>query len=115
MKNILFLIILVFAFLAVLGCDHNNDPNNDPNNILLSNVRSVADDPIVNCIEEQLHQHNDNYYAGHYNNDKHGHHGLTADNICTINSCDKTSLHEHNGVHYAGHHGYDGHHGNGHH
>jgi len=104
MKNIFSLIILVFAFFAILGCDHNNNPSNNQNNISLSNIRSVADDPVANCIVEQLHQHNGNYYAGHYNNDIHGHHGLSADDICTVNSCDENSLHQHNGNYYAGHH-----------
>jgi hypothetical protein len=117
MKNILFLIVLVSAFFVVLSCDHNTNPNNNYDDIPLSNIRSVADDPIVGCIVEQVHQHNSNYYSGHYNNDIHGHHGLIADNICPINSCDKTFLHEHNGIHYAGHHGSDSHnsHDNGHH
>jgi hypothetical protein len=114
MKTILFLIVLVSIFFVALGCEHNINSNDNHSDILISNVRSVADDPVIDCVVEQVHQHNGNYYAGHYNNDIHRHHGLTANDICTINSCDKTSLHEHNGIHYAGHHGSDGHHNNGH-
>ena len=115
MKNIVFLFIFLSLIFVVMGCDHNIDPNNNHNNIPLESIRNVAEDPVIDCIVEQVHQHNGIYYAGHYNNDIHGHHGLTADNICTLTSCQKTSLHEHNGIHYAGHHGLNDHHGNGHH
>jgi hypothetical protein len=122
MKNILFLVFLCIVFLFISGCDNDLNSDNDLNNIPLANIRSVADDPILDCVVEQVHQHNGIHYSGHYNNDGHGHHGLQADNICTIDYCTETNLHEHNGIHYTGHNNScgnghsNGHgHGNGHH
>jgi hypothetical protein len=102
MKNILFLISLGIAFLSINGCELDHNSNN---NIPLANIRSVTEDPVLNCAIEQVHQHNGIHYSGHYNNDGHGHHGLQADNICTRNYCSETNLHNHNGINYAGHHG----------
>ena len=115
MKNILLFSILVFTLLIASACETGFGSSNDT--IPVSSIRSAASDPVVNCAIEEVHQHDGIHYAGHYNNDGHGHHGLEADNICTINSCTETGLHRHNGIYYAGHHGSDGHggHGNGHH
>ena len=117
MKNILLFTFLFFAFLIVSACENGYNSNNDHDPVPVANIRSAINDPVVNCFIEEVHQHNGNYYGGHYNNDGHGHHGLQADNICTVGSCTETSLHQHDEIHYSGHHGSDGHnsHGNGHH
>ena len=117
MKNIVFFSVLIFVLLLVAACENGFNSTNGLGSIPSSNIRSVAFDPVANCAIEEVHQHNGEYYGGHYNNDVHGHQGLHADGICVIPSCEITDLHQHNGTYYAGHHGSDGHggHGNGHH
>jgi hypothetical protein len=102
MKNILLLVLLGIAIFFSYGCESAHNQNKY---ISLANIRSVVEDPVLDCAVEHVHQHNGIHYSGHYNNDGHGHHGLQADNICTINSCSETNVHNHNGIHYAGHHG----------
>jgi len=113
-KNLGFLMIL--AILMVTSCGDAFGSNDGHFRIPASSIRSAAYDPVLNCAIEQVHQHNGIYYGGHFNNDGHGHHGLHADDFCSLNNCNEISLHMHNGVHFAGHHGSDGHigHGNGH-
>ena len=113
MRNILLFSVLVFVFIVVSGCEHGLNSTDVLNTITASSIRNVAYDPVANCAVEQVHQHNGDYYGGHYNNDTHSHQGLHADGICTINTCEDTGLHQHNGTYYAGHHGSDGHGGHG--
>jgi hypothetical protein len=117
MKKIGFLSTLVFALIIVASCDTGINSDDGHNTVTLASIRSAAVDPVSNCAIEQVHQHGNDYYSGHYNNDGHGHHGLQANDICIFTDCEETALHDHNGTHYAGHHGSDNHngHGNGHH
>jgi hypothetical protein len=107
MKNILFFSVLAFAFLFISGCDlaYNENGNNA---IPVANIRSAASDPVADCAIEEVHQHNGVYYAGHYNNDGHGHRYLQADYICTESYCYETGLHCHNGIPFAGNYGQAG-------
>ena len=121
-------VVLMGIVFAIGGCENgltdlggshsNNNAGNTGDktseNPLLANIRSVTLDPASNCTNEQVHEHSGVQYSGHYNNDGHGHHGLTADAACAVTDCEQTGLHTHNGTHYAGHSGSDGcgHHGN---
>jgi len=117
MKKIVFLPALVFVLMVVASCDTGINSNDGHNTVPIASIRSVAVDPVADCVIEQVHQHGNDYYGSHYNNDGHGHHGLQADDICKFTDCKESELHNHNGTHYAGHHGSDNHngHGNGHH
>jgi hypothetical protein len=99
-------IIACSVILMAYGYSHSNSSNSaskEPRS-----VRNASLDPVADCTIEHEHQHDGEYYAGHYNNDGHGHHGLKADNICPFANCEKTSLHRHNGMNFAGHHGSGG-------
>ena len=107
---------LVFGFIIcmifMMSCENMDkyDENSKISNVSLLNVNNVVNDPIKNCIDENIHQHdNGTYYSGHYNNDGHEHYGLMADNACSITSCNEIALHRHNGTHYSGHYNDDGH------
>jgi len=120
MKKILLFSLLAVVLLIISGCE--NGLNHDGNGLIAAqNIRSATSDPVAGCILEEVHQHNDIQYSGHYNKDGHGHYGLQADDVCVLSACEVTALHTHSGVHYTGHNsscGYygDGHHGgNGHH
>jgi hypothetical protein len=103
---------------ALTGCENalNGDGHNSGGggNTNLASTRSVENDPVSGCVNENVHSHDGEHYSGHYNNDGHGHQGLQADEPCAQQGCQKTDLHKHNGTHYAGHSGADGHHGNEH-
>jgi hypothetical protein len=117
MKNKISLISCVFLLVALVGCDNGFHDMDKESNVLPVSVRSVTLDMFSDCVNENVHLHDGIYYSGHYNNDGHGHHGLTADNFCSITDCQKTNLHQHNGTHYTGHFSgdnYGNHHGNGH-
>jgi hypothetical protein len=114
----IFFVLCVFLLVALAGCDNAFHDKDKDDIVPLVNVRNVTFDPFSDCVKENVHLHNDIYYSGHYNNDGHGHHGLTADNVCSIADCQETNLHQHNGTHYTGHSGDDNcgeHHGNEHH
>jgi hypothetical protein len=108
--------IYIFLFVALAGCDNNFHDTKKDNNVPFASVQSVIFDTVSDCINENVLLHNGIYYSGHYNNDGHGHHGLSADNVCSITNCQETGLHQHNGIHYTGHSGNDAcnHHENGH-
>jgi hypothetical protein len=111
-------LILCFFLLAVLaGCDNGFHDTDGDGIVQPASVRNVTLDTFSDCVNENVHLHDGIYYSGHYNNDGHGHHGLTAENACSITNCQETNLHQHNGTHYTGHSGGDNcgdHHGNGH-
>ena len=116
-KFLTFLTICALLLTALISCDNGFHATDKEDNVSLANVRSVTFDTVSGCINENIHLHDGIYYSGHYNNDGHGHHGLTADNVCSIKNCQQTDLHQHNGMHYTGHSGNDGcgnHHENGH-
>jgi hypothetical protein len=116
MKRITYLSLLTAILLAFSGCNLGLDQaGNSHNAVSAQNIRSATLDPVSGCTLGQTHQHNGEYYSGHYNNDGHGHSGLAADNFCTVSTCAATDTHTHNGIHYAGHNNSCGHSGNGNH
>jgi len=120
MKKILLFSLLAVVLLIISGCENGlshdkNGLNNDGKELTARNILNAAIDNVSGCILEEVHQHNDVYYSGHYNNDGHGHHGLAADDICVLPTCEITALHTHNGTYYSGHNSSCGHDGYGHH
>jgi hypothetical protein len=108
MKKAGSILCFVFIFLMAISCNSAFATDSKHYGIPVSSILSAAYDPVVNCVIEQVHQHDGIFYGGHFNNDGHGHHGLHADDVCTLSYCEEIYLHQHNGVHFAGHNGSGG-------
>jgi hypothetical protein len=87
MKRIAIVLIILTALPFVLfahgGGHHSEGKNNYP---LCS---------IVNCYEQSVHMHNNEYYCPHYYSDGHKYHEL-----CNVSGCHNIGAHIHNGHHY---------------
>jgi hypothetical protein len=109
-----YLIPVIALCLIISGCENALTGHGDGGvGNTLSGIRGAVEDPVEGCALQTLHRHDGQRYAGHYNNDGHGHQGLEADTPCVFGDCVETGLHQHNGTYYTGHAANDGcgHHG----